>query len=201
MYNIEGAQWFARHVDARGKSICEFGNQRVWVHAMHLCGGFEIARDWFMHQGAKRYVSIDTNGEDGALVVDLTKPISGDLLERFDIVTDVGCIEHMGNAVEKQWNAFRNAHMLCAPGGVVIHHLPPAGQWLDHCDVWYRDGLGAVLAADTGAELLIEERINLATLNPDVDYLVIMLRKGKARMLGAPAMEPSIAFSKKLQRI
>src|SRR5262249_19100628 len=44
---------------------------------------------------------------------------------RFDLVTNLGTTEHVIN----QWNAFRIAHDLTKPGGVMIHNLPCQGNF------------------------------------------------------------------------
>ena len=184
MYNIEGANWILEQVgQLEGLRVCEFGNQHVWEHAMRrLEIPYPIARDWMEEEAVYEYVSLDMNGEDGALKVDLTKPL-GDpaLLSRFDLVTNIGTTEHCGKENKKQWQAFCTSVNICKPGGLILHQLPPAGQWLDHCDVWYKDGLGQILAERLDCELIVEERVNLPTLNPNVDYLCIALRRSGRR--------------------
>lgn len=184
LYNIEGVRWLLQQVsDFEGMCVCEFGNQHVWEHAMPRLGiEYPVARDWMLKQlHVAEYVSIDINGEDGALPLDLTKLLpsnsQGVLLNGFDIVTNIGTSEHCGNENAKQWMVFRNTVAVARVDGLILHQLPPAGRWLDHCDVWYRDGLGEVLANHFECELLVEEHINLPTLSPDVDYLCIALRR------------------------
>lgn len=183
MYNIEGGCWILKQAgNLEGKQILEFGNQHVWEHAMQsLNSQYKVAKDWMVKQlKVKEYVSIDINGEDDSLVIDLTQSLEEKynfLLNHFDIVTNIGSIEHFGKEFIEQWRAFCHAVSFAKPGGLILHQLPPENQWLDHCSFWYKDGLGNVLAETTGCDLIIEERINLPTLNVNVDYLSISLRK------------------------
>ena len=184
MYNIEGTIWIKKYLGGiKGKSVVEFGNQHIWKPAMERFGiKYEIARDWYINDlGASRYECIDINKKDGALNINLTSEISDkSLLNQFDIVTNIGTLEHIGKSCEKQWNGFRNAVLLAKDGGLILHKLVPAGQWQDHCLVWYIDGIGKVLAENLDCELLEESRINLLTLNPEADYLCVALKKNKS---------------------
>jgi hypothetical protein len=182
MYNIEGAIWIKKYIgDVKGKSILEFGNQHIWEHAKKVMKtDFDVAKQYYESLGAK-YVSIDINGQDGALIIDLTKPLPEEyayLNNSFDYVTNIGTTEHFkNNSAIAQWQAFKTAIDLAKVGGIVLHQLPPKGMWLDHCAIWYNDGFGVVLKETMNCELIIEERFNLPTLNPGIDYLCIALRK------------------------
>jgi hypothetical protein len=170
-----------------GKRVVEFGNQHVWVHAMKQYGiNGPVARDWMLGQlGAASYTSIDSNGQDGAVKANLAVPFGDEFpgLDRggYDIVTDVGTLEHIegpnDNMIAGQPGAFFNAHWLCKVGGIMIHHLPPVGQWLDHCQIRYRDGLASALAEANGYEILFDGRITLVALGGHVDYLCVCVRR------------------------
>jgi hypothetical protein len=118
-----------------------------------------------------------------------------DLCGHFDVVTNIGTVEHCRKEPVYQWQVFWNAIDLCKIGGIVLHQLVPVDMWEDHCEIWYRDGLGKVFASYFGCELMIEERITLYMLNPDVDYICIALRK---RAVVQPNLVPPIEF---LERI
>jgi len=57
---------------------CELGNQQ------HHNGG--VAKDVYVKLGVD-HTSIDINGKDGALQIDLDFPVTDELLNRFDVVT------------------------------------------------------------------------------------------------------------------
>ena len=198
MHNIEGVRHFLRCVGGpsavAGAVVCEFGNQHVWEHAMKAHGiRYPVARDWFLSQlGASVYVSIDTNGEDGAYPLNLTRAIYVDEAP-FDIVTDIGTAEHV-EPYELQPMVFENAHTLCKVGGIMVHQLPPVGQWLDHCRIRYRDELPSILAQNNDYELVECGRVNLATLGGHVDYLAFGLRKTSGNPFNPGEMMEAVEF-------
>lgn len=73
-------------------------------------------RDWYIDQGCE-YTSIDWNGKDGALKLDLRKPLN---LGQFDLVTNFGTTEHV-SAQEPCW---KNVHNAVKLGGKFINHTP-----------------------------------------------------------------------------
>ena len=104
-----------------------------------------VYRDWYERRGLE-YVSIDWNGEDGALPLDMRLPISCDDIGGVgDIVTNFGFSEH----VAEQEACWRNIHgfvgkRLCCvtpePGFWRSHGIPSGfpGIWYPSSD-WYRD--------------------------------------------------------------
>jgi hypothetical protein len=106
-----------------GASILELGNQMI--REPHRQAG--PAKHYFEKMGAC-HTSVDINGKDGALKLDLNSPlvISGG---PFDLVTNFGTSEH----VENQKSVFENIHYHCAEGGVMIHQVPLIhGKWKNH---------------------------------------------------------------------
>lgn len=71
------------------------------------------------------HTSIDTNGQDGALPLDLRKPIN---LDPFDMVTNIGTTEH----VSDQKGVWENIHNLTKVGGVIASLTPMEGDWWWH---------------------------------------------------------------------
>lgn len=63
------------------------------------------AKEYYMNMGVE-HTSIDLNGEDGALQIDLSKPIPEEYNNKFDIVTNFGTAEHVDN----QFECWRNIH-------------------------------------------------------------------------------------------
>lgn len=70
-----------------------------------------------------RHLSVDRNGEDGALPLDLQEPL---LLGMFDMVTNIGTSEH----VENQGGVWRNIVTAAAKFAVCI--TPRPGDWPGH---------------------------------------------------------------------
>jgi len=69
--------------------------------------------------------AIDFDGTEQALKLDLNNPI--DLQRQFDIVLNLGTVEHVFNVAQ----AFKTIHDHTRPGGLMVHGLPFAG-WVDH---------------------------------------------------------------------
>ncbi len=66
--------------------------------------------------GAEKYDSFDLNGEHGALTHDLNLPFENkSFFEKYDLVTDHGCNEHVFNVSE----TYKTMHKLCKPGGII----------------------------------------------------------------------------------
>ncbi len=66
--------------------------------------------------GAEKYDSFDLNAEHGALAHDLNLPFEDrSFFEKYDLVTDFGCNEHVFNIAE----TYKTMHKLCKPGGVI----------------------------------------------------------------------------------
>ena len=79
------------------KRILELGNQTQYFGP----GYGRAAKLWFQ-ENKYEHVSIDLNGQDGALVFDLCTPLSPEMLAlgQFDAVTDFGTSEHVANLYE-----------------------------------------------------------------------------------------------------
>jgi len=111
-----------------GARMLELGNQRIRECLL----GYELpAKQLFTALGVD-HVSVDLNGLDGALPLDIGEPFPDDL-GVFDIVTNFGCIEHVKN----QYQAWRNVHDACGVGRTMIHSLPRVGSWPKHGVAWY----------------------------------------------------------------
>lgn len=80
-----------------------------------------------------RHVSVDWNAKHGALNRDLRKPL-WDELGQFDMVTNMGCTEHVSNQ-ERVWE---NVHHLTKVGGVYVGQTPyhDGKSWWWHAE-WY----------------------------------------------------------------
>lgn len=108
-----------QNLGLNGLKMCELGNQIM----KNVVGVLPLlsAKDHFTSLGIE-HTSIDLNGRDGALPLDLAALINEpDLVGHFDVLTNFGTSEH----VKDQYECFRNIHRLVRPGGVVIHVVPP----------------------------------------------------------------------------
>lgn len=114
--------------DILGKEIkiCELGDQRMKWHKDL------VAKVFFLNNGAKEHISIDTNGRNGALKIDLSKDI---LLNKpewkgyFDLVTNFGTAEHVQDGI---YECYKNIHNFCRHNGIIINDGPP-----DTCCPWH----------------------------------------------------------------
>jgi hypothetical protein len=128
-----------------GLNMCELGNQ-IWFD-----GG--SAKIIFNKLGVN-HVSLDWNGQDGSVPVDLRVPIARSLWGRFDIVTDLGCSEHIENPYEVN----RNIHRLARVGGLIIRTVPFSGTWPGHCPFRYKVDAFDKLSRSCSYELQINEK-------------------------------------------
>jgi hypothetical protein len=96
------------------KSMLELGNKR-W--------GKRTPYNQFFHENGMLHVSVDLNGRDGALPLDLRKPL---FLGEFDIVTNLGTTEH----VSEQEPVWRN--IIQAARNVIVSTTPKPGTYRGH---------------------------------------------------------------------
>jgi hypothetical protein len=83
------------------------------------------ARDLWTWLGCS-YAAIDIDGSPGSIPLDLNfAAVPGAFAGRHHLVTNFGTTEHVAN----QLNAFKIAHDLTAPGGVMMHTLPALGAF------------------------------------------------------------------------
>lgn len=79
------------------------------------------------------YIAIDLNGEDGCLVLDLSKQIH---IGSFPLVMDAGTSEHVGNDgkpdIESFYNCWLNKFNLCEMLGIIVSENPKTGNWIGH---------------------------------------------------------------------
>lgn len=102
--------------------------------------GNQILKDGFrksMSRAAKNlfqsigiyHVSIDINGKNDALPIDLQQEIKDELLiKTFDVLTNSGTTEH----VKSQYMCWLNIHNLVKQNGIFIHLVPRTGHWCGH---------------------------------------------------------------------
>jgi hypothetical protein len=193
LFNVEGTEFFLRAVEEefgglgglRGKRMLELGNQIMWQPHVH--GAFpevpdvRTAKEWFEGLGVA-HVSVDLNGQDGALALDLTTPgLMPEWRGTFDIVTNEGTLEHL-QSLSGILECLKNVHEWTRRGGLMVHALPPPPTkdrpgWRGHCRAFFEEGFPKRLAKENGYRVVLAERQRLDTLGGHVDYLSAALRK------------------------
>lgn len=98
-----------------GSTMLELGNKR---------NPLGVYKHYFESLGIK-HTSVDWNGEDGALRLDLRQPLN---LGQFDMVTNIGTTEH----VSEQIPVWENIHTACALNGIVASITPAPDNWWWH---------------------------------------------------------------------
>lgn len=158
--------------------ICELGDQRM---------------KWNQYKTGKRYytelkkviehISIDINGKNGALPLDLNV-LRTEWKSYFDICSNYGMTEHIQN----QYMAFYNLHSLCKIGGVTVHANPIIGGWKTHCPYHYEKDFFEALAKVCGYEVILSELrlVNGRYPNmPEIDRTLVcaVLKKTKEEFI------------------
>lgn len=115
-------------------------------------------KEYFTNLGFS-HISVDLNGNRGALVKDLTKP--NDFLEwpnYFDILTNSGTTEHV-EPYESQYDCFKIIHDCVRIGGLIIHLIPDVeelkdGHFANHCNYYYSEKFFNDLAKNSDYTIL-----------------------------------------------
>ena len=118
MIEINAHTLLGRHIRPEF-SMLEMGNQ---VMDLENIQGLS-AKKYFTDKGFK-HTSIDINGYDGALPLDMNY-VCNNKLGDFDIITDFGTIEHVENLYQVLANMFFQSNK----GTVIIHKNPKTGHF------------------------------------------------------------------------
>lgn len=137
----------AHGMDLRGLQMLDFGSQEIHdlTYDKHLVfSRYDYTPlsyamgPFFAHIGVN-YSSIDINGVHGAHVLDARHDLTFAIKDRFDIVSNMGFSEHVGegdveeNLIRNQYTMFRNMHVFgAAANSVFFHDLPSIGAWYQH---------------------------------------------------------------------
>ena len=103
-----------------GRTMLELGNKKVVRHERTVL----LYKDYFESLGMQ-HTSVDLNGEDGALALDLRQPLG---LGTFDMVCNMGCSEHVTDQVGCWRNVLEAMHV----GSVLASSTPLPGDWSYH---------------------------------------------------------------------
>jgi hypothetical protein len=129
------------------------------------------------------HVSVDLNGDDGALELDLTKDFRNQpqdksvnlyndpnaklelgeynkYYEYFDVVTNCGTTEHIDNQFgHNNYMGWKNLHNLLRVDGLHFSSLPALGYWHEHCNIYYNRDFFEKLCKFCNYKLLYNEII------------------------------------------
>ena len=119
-----------------GRSMLELGNKK----------NRELTYKRFFEALGYRHVSVDWNGQDGALKMDLRKPLN---LGTFDMVSNIGTTEH----VSDQAGVWRNIAEAMHLGSVLVSHTPLPGDWWWHGEWYPTEGWYRAFAEANGMDL------------------------------------------------
>lgn len=113
-----------------GCKMMELGDQQMYCHPN--IPEASAAKSWFQRMGVD-HTSIDTNGELGALPLNLSKAIErAEFDGAFDVVTDFGTSEHVGPTIADLYQCRANCHRWCRVGGLMFFDNPKTGHWPKH---------------------------------------------------------------------
>lgn len=130
-------------ISSKPIKMCELGNQII------IAKPNIIAKEYFVSLNMI-HVSIDMNGLDGSLQLDLSNPISdSELIGNFDVVTNFGTSEHTLN----QYQVFKNMHNFTKLGGFQVQVVPLVGHWEGHCPYHYGKNFFDQLAKLSNCEI------------------------------------------------
>lgn len=147
-----------------GLKWCELGNQRF---------GTESAKDIYLDHGVAQHISIDLNGKDGAIPLNLDDPVPFVFLGQFDVVTNYGTIEH----VNQQYQVFKNTHDMCKRGGLMIHVFPRDGNWPGHCRYYYTEQFAGSLGDACGYETVTSGLLDRGVYERPHNLIAVSYRK------------------------
>lgn len=141
-----------------GLRIAELGNQRIRDTIL----GHEIPAKKVYEMFGATHVSFDRNGKDGALPIDLSQPIPDEHRGAYDLIVNFGTSEHVDTAAGAyhtgQYQCWQNIHLMCAPGGRMLHQIPEVGAWPEHGIVHYTMARVMALADACGYDVPISRR-------------------------------------------
>jgi hypothetical protein len=135
------------------KSVIELGDQQTYVMGEH----YGHHANWYYEsKGITNYKCIDLNGNNNCLVWDLSKPQEN--TEHFDLVTNFGTVEHIGDngqfSLEASYNCFKTMHDLLNIGGIVINENPKTGHWEKHGFIFMTQDFYLEFAKVAGYEII-----------------------------------------------
>ena len=170
----------------------ELGNQKILTGK----NGKEVnrgpAKKIFSQKGVL-HTSFDLNGKDGAISLDLCKPVPEKWHGYFDMITNYGTTEHC----EKQWQVWKNIHDMVRVGGAIVSSIPHIGYWKGHCPYHYASDFPNILAEANGYEVSLAEVQTRHRINKLVNFVLL---KGDQEFQTEDTFGGGIKFSKSYQK-
>lgn len=151
-------------LDYPGLKWCELGNQRF---------GRKPAKDAYLSYGVAAHISLDLNGKDGAMPLNLDDPVPFVFIDQFDVITNYGTGEH----VNDQYHLFKNAHDMCKVGGIIINIVPRDGHWPGHCRYYYTERFEKSLAEACNYEIVHDSILDQGYYQAPKNLLAFTYRK------------------------
>lgn len=113
------------------KSVIELGAQNLYNQPILPA---PYADEYYTSLGIE-YSCIDISKENGCIEIDLSKTFQN-TIGQFDLVTDFGTSEHIGNNglhdSEAFYNCWKTKHDILKSSAVMINENPKTGNWLGH---------------------------------------------------------------------
>jgi hypothetical protein len=138
--------------------MLELGNQ----HITEPCIPERTGSAYYANRCAS-HTSVDLNGLDGAVELDLAKVVTiPGWTGYYDIITNAGTTEHV-EPKTGQYCCFRNIHEWLRTGGIAVHIVPDAheleskGCWKGHCNNYYSIEFFEMLAASNSYKLVLSD--------------------------------------------
>ena len=152
-----------------GLKVVELGNQWLW----EIFNGQNIPTKIIFEFFGVEYTSIDINGDDGAVMLDLRLDIPKKYKKRYELLTNIGTTEHVE---DNQYQCWKNIHNLCKTNALMIHSLPLRGHWEGHCKWYYYPEWFEDLAEKCNYEVV---ELELDKKSPKLYQVSTCLRKTK----------------------
>jgi hypothetical protein len=105
------------------KNVLELGSQNLFDKDYK--DNYPYSSEYYLSKGIE-YNCVDLNGENNALVIDLSKV--NKVEKEYDLVTDFGTSEHVSDLFNVQKFIFDS----CKVGGTIIQENPKTGSWSGH---------------------------------------------------------------------
>jgi len=175
-----------------GIHLLELGNQAIRKNAQE---SYEIntgkSKVYFLSLGCNHH-SIDWNGLDGAIPLDLTLPVPiPKFMKYFDIVTDFGDMEHVRGLEDwmegvGHWNAWKNIHDMGKVDCLYIHTVPMVGSFSGHGSFHYTLEFFENLCKANDYEILILKGVQCDPRTNTREYVFCSYIKRLDRDFGPP---------------
>jgi hypothetical protein len=119
------------------------------------------------------HTSIDINGKDGALPLDLSHLITEPI--RCDLLTNYGTTEHVAN----QYECFNNIHNMVAVNGIMIHGVPFVNNWAKHGRYYFTPNFFTSLSVLCGYKIIDIQILNEGFYKFPKNLVLAVLQKNK----------------------